>query len=165
MENMKNTINLLGLAAIVFALAFQAAADPVEIPYEGWSNEFSLDTANTAPGSHLNFYNKTPIRFDAQWAEGIDRQIKVEVTPKTTGVPYLVFTSEIEENGNYAWDYASIIDPENLPWYTDYTFKYTIFSGDTVIETYEAPLTIRIMPEPGLAVLALCALAVVCRRK
>lgn len=165
MENMKNTINLLGLAAIVFAFAFQAAADPVEIPYEGWSNEFSLDTANTAPGSDLTFYNNSPIRFDAAWAEGAWREIKVEVTPKSTGIPYLVFISDVEEAGSYIWDYASIIDPDNLPWYTDYTFSYTIFSGDTIIETYEAPFNIRIMPEPCFALMALAALAFVCGRK
>lgn len=162
---MNKTIYLLGLAAIVLAFASWASADPVEIPYDGWSNEFSIDTQNTVDGGSLILYNTDAIRYDAKWAEGTDRYIEIYATPKTTGVPYLVFTSELEEEGNYIFDYAEIDDPEHLPWYTDYTFSYVIYSGDTIIETYEAPFNIRIMPEPCFALMALAALAFVCGRK
>lgn len=162
---MNKTIYLCGLTAMVLAFASWAVADPVEIPYDGWSNEFSIDTQNTVDGGSLILYNTDAIRYDAKWAEGTDRYIEIYATPKTTGVPYLVFTSELEEEGNYVFDYAEIDDPEYLPWYTDYTFSYVIYSGDEVIDTYEAPANVKIMPEPCFALIAVLALGLVWRRR
>ena len=124
----------------------------------GWSGNFSLDTAGTAPNVTLTLRETDGIAYDARWAEGEDRVIKVSaVSQEVTPESYDLCESEVEGYGTFTWAYKSM----DVPSGTDYTLCYEI-TNEAGTETYaldSAQPAIRILPEP-LAFSAFLALAV-----
>lgn len=122
-----------------------------------WSGNFSLDTVGTAPGTTLTLLTTDDIVYDARWAEGEDRVIKVSaVSNESPGQEYPLYESETDEHGTFRWNYLS----EDVPSTVTYTLYYEI-TGSGVITMGSANPTIRILPEPAF-ICALFALASLC---
>ena len=139
-------------AAALFCAAVSLNA--VEVP-EGavWSSEFSLDNYNVAPGKTLELQPTDALTYSTQWADGENRQVTLLATAQD---PYTIMTSDVEAEGSDVWNYTSV-DPSVLPRNATYTLSYTIFSGETVLDTKEADSKITITPEPALFFFAILA--------
>lgn len=149
---MTKTNILFGLAAAALALTMAGTSLAVS---SGESAVFALDTQNTAAGAELTLLPNSAISYSTDWAEGSNRQITITATPESTGNPYTVYTSTVEEGaGSCVWNYSSISD---LPSNSDYDLSYAITSGQTVLDTQSAQSTIKILPEPCIALLAMAA--------
>ena len=132
-------------AAALFCVAVSLNA--VEVPAGAvWSSDFDLDNYNIAPGKTLELAPTDALNYSAKWAEGENRQISLVATGQD---PYDIMTSGTEAEGSYVWNYESV-DPTVLPRDTTYTLSYTIFSGETVLDTVEAESKIKLLPEPAM---------------
>lgn len=132
-------------AAALFCAAVSLNA--VEVPAGAvWSSNFDLDNYNIAPGKTLELAPTDALNYSAKWAEGENRQISLVATGQD---PYDIMTSGTEAEGSYVWNYESV-DPSVLPRDTTYTLSYTIFSGETVLDTVEAETKIKLLPEPAM---------------
>ncbi len=132
-------------AAALFCVAVSLNA--VEVPAGAvWSSDFDLDNYNIAPGKTLELAPTDALNYSAKWAEGENRQISLVATGQD---PYDIMTSGTEAEGSYVWNYESV-DPSVLPRDTTYTLSYTIFSGETVLDTVEAETKIKLLPEPAM---------------
>ena len=122
-----------------------------------FSGNFSLDTVGTAPNTTLTLLTTDDIVYDARWAEGSDRVIKVTaVSQEASPESYDLFESESEEHGTFRWDYLT----EEVPSTVNYTLYYEIANeaGTETYATVSAQPTIHILPEP-LAPFVIFALA------
>lgn len=148
---MKLTTFIIGIV-VLFCAAMSLRA--VEVPAGAvWSSEFSLDNYNVAPGKTLELQPTDALTYSTQWADGENRQVTLLATAQD---PYTIMTSDVEAEGSDVWNYTSV-DPSVLPRNATYTLSYTIFSGETVLDTKEADSKITITPEPALFFFAILA--------
>lgn len=141
--------------------------------YPVWSDGYSVDTLNIAPGKSIEIKPNTSISYSAKWASsgnGFNRKITLYTVDQgessvlsffaansNAGETYEIMTSEVEGEGAYQWDYSEV-DPAVLPRGDSYTLNYTIFDDDnpsTVFEAYTGVSTFTITPEPSFALLGL----------
>ena len=125
-----------------------------------WTLGFSLDTVNIAAGKTVQLLPTDWISFGAFWAEGSDRKITITASSEdnaTSGLSsilsvsdYHVFTSDLEEYGEYNWDYSSV-SPAILPRSDIYTLTYKIYdeNNGTTFAIVDSLPNFTIVPEPG----------------
>ena len=100
------------LLLFLVALGFSTLLLADDIPENLWSDYSSLNTA-TLPTveSPLTIKADDEILYSAKWAAGYDRT--ASIVANATGVSQLpVFTSELEAEGFFTWDYSTSSETE-----------------------------------------------------
>lgn len=143
--------------------------------YMFWGTNFGLDTLNIAEGKTIELLPTDKITYSTQWVFSYDKDRKITITATSNGeshtssildvaTPYEVYTSDVEGEGQYVWDYSHV-SPEVLPRDEVYTLTYNIHNNSTSLDIQDAEVKVTLVPEPTLVLgLALLVLGVLRKR-